>query len=240
MTLVYQDVKVKITEFPLASGSAPVAIRRAGDGNMWFALGESRQNDIIGRITPAGHIISFPLPSGFASYFEPGGTRALGMTIGPDGDPWLVAFNWDTRIAHVSRSGAMTFYGSSMAAEDNGQDFEPEQIVWGPDGSIWYTDRSTQAIGRFSLSGSITNFHIPDNLAPADVTLGPDRNLWFTANQAVDGASIGYIGRLTPGRDSVNTAPGDIISGPGGYLWATAGRTELDAGKIGRAVVSRP
>ena len=70
----------EITEFPLPTALAfgiPGAIAAGPDGNVWF--GEPRVGQ-IGRITPAGVITEFAVPSGGQAY---------GITAGPDDNLWF-------------------------------------------------------------------------------------------------------------------------------------------------------
>jgi streptogramin lyase len=60
-------------------GSAP-------DGNLWAVLKEAGQ---LARITPAGAVDLYPVPSGL---------RPGGITVGPDGNVWFVAGNPPTLV----------------------------------------------------------------------------------------------------------------------------------------------
>ncbi|HEV2237574.1 MAG TPA: Virginiamycin B lyase, partial [Ktedonobacterales bacterium] len=61
----------------------------------------------------------------------------------------------------------------------------------GPDGALWFT--TPDAIGRITLSGTITYFPLPMTIGDAQgITSGPDGALWFAE---VTGDAIG---RLTP------------------------------------------
>ena len=63
----------------------------------------------------------------------------------------------------------------------------------GPDGAVWFTDPSSNRIGRIDQSGAVTYALVRQPAdGPAGITLGPDGNLWFTEHQA------DRIGRLTP------------------------------------------
>lgn len=112
---------------------------------------------------------------------------------------------------------------------------QPEDLVAGPDGNFWFTDRNQfypeppapPAIGRITPSGEITEFSEgldPDG-RPVDITVGPDGNLWFADARAP------AIGRITPSGQIIeytsglpsSTAPREIISGPDGNLWFSAG-----------------
>jgi streptogramin lyase len=57
----------------------------------------------------------------------------------------------------------------------------PQEMTVGSDGALWFTESSSNKIGRFSTSGAITEYVIPtDGSDPTDITLGPDGALWFT------------------------------------------------------------
>ena len=54
-------------------------------------------------------------------------------------------------------------------------------ITAGPDGAIWFTDTSKNAIGQITTGGTISEFTLPTGSAtPNGITVGPDGNLWFT------------------------------------------------------------
>src|SRR5207249_1593639 len=50
----------------------------------------------------------------------------------------------------------------------------PQGIVAGPDGALWYTDPSTNKIGRITTSGGVTEFTVPTRASdPRGITVGP-------------------------------------------------------------------
>src|SRR5262249_60518303 len=91
-----------VTEFPTPSGTitanpgtpnpgSPLTLVAGPDENLWFTEVKTRK---IGRLSPAGSVTEFPLPSGNGPNFpgagsSPGvaGTGANGMVVGPHGDP---------------------------------------------------------------------------------------------------------------------------------------------------------
>jgi streptogramin lyase len=97
------------------------------------------------------------------------------------------------------------------------------QIVAGPDGNLWFTENDTvsNAIGRITPSGQITEFKVPtDGGDPFGITVGPDGNLWFTENFG------DKIGRITPSGQITEFPIGlshqfteGITTGPDGNLW---------------------
>src|SRR5262249_38165424 len=68
---------------------------------------------------------------------------------------------------------------------------DPNQIVAGPDGNLWFTDLENKTIGEITTSGKVTVYPIPGGPAVA-ITNGPDGALWYTQN-----TQNGGIGRIT-------------------------------------------
>jgi streptogramin lyase len=106
----------------------------------------------------------------------------------------------------------------------------PWGITVGPDGNVWFTEASTDKIGRITPSGIVTEFAA--GISPGSgllaITAGPDGNLWFTES--------GKIGRITPLGVVTEFAAGrpggtliSITAGPDGNLWFTEA-----LGQIGR------
>ncbi|HEY2473507.1 MAG TPA: hypothetical protein VGI19_01780 [Candidatus Cybelea sp.] len=67
-------------------------------------------------------------------------------------------------------------------------------LALGPDGSMWFTDPGTPAIGRVAPDGTITEFSsgLPTGAIPYSIVAGPDGNMWFS-----DFRGVG-IGKVTP------------------------------------------
>src|SRR5205807_545031 len=59
---------------------------------------------------------------------------------------------------------------------------QPHGITVGPDGNLWFTETSTDKIGRITPGGVVTEFSsgITADSGPYYITAGPDGNLWFT------------------------------------------------------------
>ena len=105
----------------------------------------------------------------------------------------------------------------------------PSGIAAGPDGAVWFTERTRGAIGRIAADGSVQEFPLPTSVAePAsakqatDIVAGPDGALWFTQSgvdrigRITTAGAITEYGGVTPGGQ-----PGDIAVGPDGALWFT-------------------
>jgi streptogramin lyase len=108
----------------------------------------------------------------------------------------------------------------------------PWGIAQGPDGNMWFTEKSGDAIGRITPGGTVTEFPLPTvGGTPRGIALGSDGNLWFVEQNA------NQIGRITPGGaikeipiPTKDSQPFEIAAGPDGALWFT----ERYADRIGR------
>lgn len=108
----------------------------------------------------------------------------------------------------------------------------PQGITAGPDGALWFTEKTGNKIGRITTAGTFTNEFVIPTVAsePAGITTGPDGNLWFAESQA------SRIGRITPGGViteftlPASRVPDSIVTGPDGNLYFT----EQNGDRIGR------
>ncbi len=87
----------------------------------------------------------------------------------------------------------------------------PRDIAAGPNGTVWFTDLTTPAIGSISPKLAITEYAagLPNGAQPYAIIAGPDGNMWFSDSAA--------IGRITPAGKIVEFGSG-IPAGvsPGG------------------------
>jgi streptogramin lyase len=238
-----------VTEFMLPSDTtseAPFAITAGPDGNIWFTeiptgftLNEPAGR--IGRITPAGQITEFTLPTA--------GSEPRAITAGPDENLWFTENGpaGGRKIGRITPSGVITEFALS---DQNGA---PEAITRGPDGNLWFTGEelvttgpgvpSGTFIGRITPSGDITEFPIPDNAYAPAITSGSDGNLYFTEQYA------NKIGRITPNGTiseftipTIQVYPEGITAGPDGNVWFAEGFNgftwQSGSNQIGKFIVS--
>jgi streptogramin lyase len=196
------------------------------DGNLWFT--DTKYTDTfpyastpaIGRITPAGAITEFPLPTGF-------GTPS-GLTADPDGNLWFSEYTTSgPAIARITSAGAVTEFSVPAVV---GSTFSGSLTV-GPDGNLWFTvyASSGPAIGRITPAGAITTYALPaGDTLPSSLTAGLDGDLWFT-EQPSGAKSPGEIGRITTSGavsefplGSGYSLPSSLTAGPDGNLWFSA------------------
>jgi virginiamycin B lyase len=96
-----------------------------------------------------------------------------------------------------------------------------QDIVQGPDGNMWFTERNANKIGRISGTnpGAVAEFDVAAGSSSPDIiVVGPDGALWYTQANGV--------GRMPPGNPAGATfislgmsGPRGIAVGPDGNLW---------------------
>lgn len=94
----------------------------------------------------------------------------------------------------------------------------PNEIAAGPDGNLWFTERTGGIVGRITPDGVVTEFPIADpDPRPEGIAAGPDGNLWVALRNANAIARITTAGVMTffpvPSTDAV---PVDIDLGSDG------------------------
>jgi streptogramin lyase len=206
----------ELAEFPLPDpNSFPTRIVAGPDEALWFTGNTTR----LGRITTAGAISEFDVPSAFPL------VGLGGLTVGPDGNIWFVIKN--RGLASINPLGEIEERGGPAGGDD---------LVTGPDGSLWVASLGipTGTVLRFSSAGDTTSFSVR---TPLRIAIGPDGNIWVT--------EVGYrsprppplgpppipggIGRITVSgfqftdfhlRDP-NAQPSGITVGSDGNIWFT-------------------
>src|SRR5262245_4782897 len=91
---------------------------------------------------------------------------------------------------------------------------DPQDVVAGPDGALWFTALGAEGIGRVAADGlSTTPYAV--GVTPNGIAAGPDGNLWF----ADTGGNPGNIRSSTTGGllaafPTGDTQPTGIVAGP--------------------------
>jgi virginiamycin B lyase len=173
-----------MSEFSANVSGLPLGIAVGPDGNIWFTESSSDQ---IGRMTPAGVITEFQVPTPVPP--DSSGTPGIGpneIAAGPDGNLWFTETS-SNKIGRISLSGKISEYALPAGSSN------PYAITTGSDGNLWFTESGNQ-IGSISPSGKISEYALPKGRSAEGITAGPDGNLWFTE----DGGD--KVGRITSGR----------------------------------------
>jgi hypothetical protein len=137
--------------------------------------------------------------------------RLNAIVRGGDGMMYVAsALACHTGVSEIARINPSTLAVLKIVTLPAGSDVA--QMVAGPDGNIWYTNYSANAIGRLTPTGVITQYTLPvSGSQPSGITVGSDGALWFT--QAISPA-----GQLRIGRISTTGAINEYLltySGPG-------------------------
>jgi virginiamycin B lyase len=150
--------------------------------------------------------------------------HASAVAFAPDGSLWFAGAGYladTTVVGRVSPTGEVSELevpGSSPGT------FGATAIVAGPDGAMWFTQFSANAIGRVDAGGQVTQFALPSGGGPSQIVAGPDGALWFTESNA------GRVGRITTTGEASEfqlgprSEPVGIAVGPDGALWVTEKR----------------
>jgi virginiamycin B lyase len=109
-------------------------------------------------------------------------------------------------------------------------------LVGGPDGNVWFTNRNANSVGKITPTGAVTSFALPSSAtSPAHITVGADGNLWITTS-----GGPGLVRMTTTGIftfftiPSASSNPQGITQGSDGNLWFT----EYGTDRIGRSTPS--
>jgi len=220
---ITEGVAANFAEYPLPVSSGANGIVSGPDRALWFTTLNHEAGNLIGRITNAGVITTYPAPNPLSNT-----AVGQGIVTGPDGRLWLTEQSTD-RIGQISTDGSVSldFPVTTTLAS-------PLQIAAGPDGALWFTESGVGQIGQISPAGQILyEYPTPTSASrPAGIVLGPDNALWFTE------ADANQIGRITTDGKakqeyvipSSECKPAAIALGPDGALWFT----ESASSKVGR------
>jgi len=187
-----------VTEYAVPSPTTngnPRGITGGPDGKVWFVTGMGQ----LGRITPGGHIREFPIAT------------AQEITTGPDGNLWVTQplTNQIGRINVSHGDPTVSEFPAPSPCNRSPLRFCMDGITAGPDGNVWFTEPSRNAVGRVTPAGVITEFPLnpppaqcttfpcpppppPAHFFPLRITAGSDGNLWFALGASTE------IGRIDP------------------------------------------
>jgi hypothetical protein len=184
-TVVAMTPQGAATVYPLTKGSTPVEIIAGPDGNMWVTL-FSRHG--VARITPAGAITEFLLPSGAGN--------PSGITVGPDGALWfsLEQYPGVGRITTAGVIGEFPLAGAGPGGASG--------IALGSDGALWLSYPTGNRIGRLTFAGAYTEVALTTRGAkPIKIVGAPAAAIWFTEN------GRDRIGRILPAATATGFGP---------------------------------
>jgi virginiamycin B lyase len=122
----------------------------------------------VAKITPGGVITEYDVPVDMRP------DHLNGITTGPDGNIWFTDVHGNGLISYMRPDG--TFGGSWRPKGTS----SPVGITSGPDDTLWYVANGGKVVGRFSLDGKVTVYHLVDESSYVrdTIALGGDGDLW--------------------------------------------------------------
>jgi hypothetical protein len=181
------------------------------DQNVWMATGFS---GFITKITTG----TSPAGPGIVTQYQMQTSPDGGIAAGVDGALWFPSY--PSSIGRIDTSGNVTSYPIPTPSE------EPMWIAAGPDGNLWFTEKS--GVGRITTSGTVTEFAGPTSGA-LGIVGGPDGNLYVTTPGSVLRVTTqGAISTLASAPSG--TQFGQLCVGSDNNLWivASAGGSPSD------------
>jgi virginiamycin B lyase len=144
-------------------------------------------------------------------YQVPSGGPINSIVLGPGSDVWFTDPANDRIGVLNSATGNVTEWATPTAGG------WPLGLTRGPDGLLYFTERSAAKIARWNADGSFTEWDLAPDAFPNRIVVGPDHALWFTELLS------GMIGRLDTAGNLTETpidgGPVGITTGPDGQLY---------------------
>jgi virginiamycin B lyase len=166
---VAPDGSIAVT--PLPEGNEPRGVEPAPDGGVWFAevVFGPQIVGVIGKLTAAGSFAYFSLPHS---------EQLSGIASDDEGDLWFPTY----ASGHVTKepdgslsTGPTTGVLARMDAQGHVREFvTPHDVIElapGADGTMWFTQESSDAIGHINRSGKIVE--LPTKPRPRGVLIKP-------------------------------------------------------------------
>lgn len=174
--------KIKMFVIPVQCTPAPVVL--AKNGNVWFAC--LANAPLLGDITPAGKISTYPIGGAFSS-----NETEQFCAPGPDGEPWCASGN-DGNVFRVNTtSHTVTTFTPPLGAGAR-----PDALATGSDGNVWVD----------SVGGEI------DVLVPNPIVVAPDK-LTFPATGQMQTLTVSEHGTNAWSAKSSNAAVATVTHG---------------------------
>jgi streptogramin lyase len=117
-----------------------------------------------------------------------GTPQPLGLALGPDANIWYTESQSGT-IESMTSAGAPMFSAtlpkstSTICSNNAAKTASPDQIVTGPNATVWFSEDCAADVGRITptgpKTGTVTMFPIGDNDKSHGIVAGPDGNVWI-------------------------------------------------------------
>ena len=180
------------------------------DGAMWFS---GYPGGSIARILPDG------TANGFAPFSD--GSATIAVAQADDGAMWVT----DSRgagLLRISSTGAVSAYPVTAPAGSPQGDVQPHDITRGADGTMWFTDPGTGAVGSIGTQNPpiITEHVIGNGAQPRSVAVAPDGSVWVTTRRELARVDPS-TGTATLVKVGAGGVLNDLLVAPDGTLWVS-------------------
>ena len=192
-----------VNEVPIPSDKLGIAsydsrIIAGPSGSIWFTEatlsgGAVTSSKIAVYFPSSGQIGEIPLSAA--------SQKPLSLAVGPDNNVWFTESQASGGSVTASAVGVIDLSAASpnltefpLTKPNGGSVPQPFRIIAGPDGYLWFTDSTNQAIDFINpASKAVGTVPITHPLAapaiPQGLTTGPDGNIWFTDSHAAFGVA---------------------------------------------------
>jgi hypothetical protein len=212
-----------VTEYDTNASSKLLA---GANGVIWF-IERGYQQTNIGKIQN-GQVSRYALPAGWS------GEYITNLTVGPDGQLWLVHNYYysssSTEPNLVKFDPSNNTFGTPFSAPTTGAAGATTNIVsmitTGPDQKIWITYSNANKIAKLNPSdGSlITEYTLPITggvSSAGEMIAGPNNTVWFTETNSAKVGKVTTAGVVT--LFSTNSYAYGITNGADGNIWVGGG-----------------
>ena len=173
---------------------SPRLVAAAPNGNVWFTEATTAPYS-IGFFTPAGRVMSFPIPCTRCATGEEV-VYVWDIEAAPDSSAWFIDnharadanhTSIASRIGHVTATGQFTFYSiptsDATAIVPNG--FGHSSLALAADGTVWFTENAASKAAKLTPSNSlIAEYPLEMPEQASGITIGNDGKIWYTAGQS--------------------------------------------------------
>lgn len=187
------------------------SISRGHDGNIWFTVTGSSNPTRFGKITPAGVMTTYTLPTGYVG-------RTTNIVSGSDGYMYTGLSNGSTSNTFIQKYDTN---GSLIWAKQT--DIMSVEVATDyVNGVVWYA--GLNKIGNINPQGDKIEYAMPVSLGTVwAMTMGVDGKVWFINNSGKVG-NVSIDGTFSSLYSLGTTSSGDIRSGMDGNMWVTGGQ----------------
>jgi virginiamycin B lyase len=186
-------------------------------GSVWFT---GYPNGNIGRVLPDGTVNSF------TAVVDASGTIAASEA--PDGAMWFTDVNLGI-VMRIDAGGDRTAFQVAPPPGTSGP-VGPYDITGTPNGTIWFTDPRTRAVGAIQGadgSPAIAEHEIRDGSIPRSISAGPDGTVWITLPKAHSIGRVDASGTVHPVPIDTASPPMDLAVAGDGTIWLTTAGSDI-------------